>query len=195
MTKATDTTTTANAALSATLTDEQRAEIKAHHAARNARANAAFDAAPRYDHYTGQPVDAPTTNRTYIEPAATDAETDAVVLAHNLAEYRSHTTLGERRVVTRLLAAAFSRGYTISVNDGEEWTVKNSSSSDEITAALATTGGDTLLIRSDEGIIGRIYLVWGNDADGSELIADYTDTLLIAQLVRHVEGNLFAFAR
>ena len=131
------------------------------------------------------------TNRTYIEPAATDA----VVLAHNLAEYRNHTTLGERRAVTRLLAAAFTRGYTISVNDGEEWAVKNSSSSNEITAALATTGQDTLLIRSNEGIIGRIYLVWGNDADGSELIADYTDTLLIAQLVRHVEGNLFAFAR
>ena len=125
----------------------------------------------------------------------TTATTPANTLGNQLAEYRSHTTLGERRVVTRLLAAAFSRGYTISVNDGEEWTVKNSSSSDEITAALATTGGDTLLIRSDEGIIGRIYLVWGNEADGSELIADYTDTLLIAQLVRHAEGNLFAFAR
>ena len=112
-----------------------------------------------------------------------------------LAQYRSNTTLGERRAVTRLLAAVLSRDYTVSVNDGEEWTVKNSSSSDEICAALATTGGDTLLIRSDEGIIGRIYLVWGNEADGSELIADYTDTLLIAQLVRHAEGNLFAFAR
>jgi hypothetical protein len=112
-----------------------------------------------------------------------------------LAQYRSNTTLGERRTVTRLLAAVLSRDYTVSVNDGEEWTVKNSSSSNEITAALATTGEDTLLIRSNEGIIGRIYLVWGNDADGSELIADYTDTLLIAQLVRHAEGNLFAFAR
>lgn len=111
------------------------------------------------------------------------------------ADYMENTTLGERRTVTRLLAAVLSRDYTVSVNDGEEWTVKNSSSSNEITAALATTNVNTLLIRSNEGIIGRIYLVWGNDVDGSELIADYTDTLLIGQLVRHVEGNFFAFAR
>jgi hypothetical protein len=70
MTKATDAAAAANAALYATLTDEQRAEIKAHEAARFARANAAFDAEPRYDHYTGQPVDTTNTNRTYIEPAA-----------------------------------------------------------------------------------------------------------------------------
>lgn len=124
------------------------------------------------------------TNRTYIEPAATDAETDAVVLAHNLAEYRSYTTLGERRTVTRLLAAAFRARYTISVNDGEEWTVKNSSSSDEICAALATTGEDTLVIRNRTGAkIGRIYLVWGNDPDGEELISDFSDEPEINRLV------------
>ena len=100
-----------------------------------------------------------------------------------LAQYRSTTTLGERRAVTRLLAAVLRRGYTVSVNDGDEWTVKNSSSSDEICAALATTGEDILLIRSDEGILGRIYLVWGNDPDGEELIADFNDEPEINRLV------------
>lgn len=124
------------------------------------------------------------TNRTYIEPAATDAETDAVVLAHNLAEYRAATTIGERRTITRLLAAAFRNRYTISVNDGEEWTVKNSRSSDEICAALATTGEDILLIRNRTGMsLGRIYLVWGNAEDGAELIADYNDEPEINRLV------------
>ena len=109
------------------------------------------------------------------------------------AQYRANTTLPERRVVARLCSAAFAKGYTISINDGEEWTVKTSSSYNEVCAGLATTGEDTLLLRSSEGIIGRVYLVWGNDADGSELIADYTDTLLIAQLVRHAQGNLYAY--
>ena len=124
------------------------------------------------------------TNRTYIEPAATDAETDAVVLAHNLAEYRRATTLGERRVVTRLLAVAFRKGYTVSVFDGEEWTVKSSRSSDEITAALATTGEDTLKVYDKSGFpLGKIYLIWGNDPNGSELVADHNDEPAINELV------------
>jgi hypothetical protein len=89
---------------------------------------------------------------------------------------KSYTTPGERGVATRLVRAAINAGYTVSVSDGEEWTVKRSDSEAVILPALATTGYDTLRFRNSAGEhVGSAFLVWGNDETGEELIADYTD--------------------
>jgi ABC-type thiamine transport system substrate-binding protein len=90
--------------------------------------------------------------------------------------HRDYTTLGERRTATRLVAAALAAGYTVSVYDGEEYTVKRSRESKKILEALASTEEDTLLIRDSAGErIGALMLIWGNDQTGEELIADHTD--------------------
>ena len=103
-----------------------------------------------------------------------------------LTDYRENTTLGERRTVIRLLSAAAAANYTVSVFDGEEWTLRRQpvTSHKTICAALATTGEDTLAFYNTAGgCVGRVYLVWGLDADGTELIADYTDTPAIADMI------------
>lgn len=96
--------------------------------------------------------------------------------------FNDYTTAGERNVARRLIRAALNAGYTISVNDGEEWTVKRSTSSKAIKDALATTGEDTLRLHAADPSktvgwhnAGSFDLIWGNAEDGSELIADYTD--------------------
>jgi hypothetical protein len=113
--------------------------------------------------------------------------TTRTAAARVLTDYRDNTTLGERRTVTRLLAACAAANYTVSVFDGEEWTVRRAPASayHTICAVLATTGEDVLELRTAKGEhrVGRIYLVWGLDADGTELIADYTDTPEIADLI------------
>lgn len=90
--------------------------------------------------------------------------------------HRDYTTLGERRTATRLVAAALAAGYTVSVYDGEEYTVKRSRKSKEILEALASTESDVLVIRDSAGErVGDLCLIWGNDPSGEELIADHTD--------------------
>ena len=90
--------------------------------------------------------------------------------------HRDYTTLGERRTATRLVAAALAAGYTVSVYDGEEYTVKRSRKSTEILEALATTGEDVLVIRDSAGErLGVLSLIWGNEESGECLIADHTD--------------------
>lgn len=90
--------------------------------------------------------------------------------------HRDYTTLGERRTATRLVRAAIAAGYTVSVYDGEEYTVKRSQNEAAILEALASTEEDTLVIRDSAGErIGALVLIWGNDQTGEELIADYTD--------------------
>jgi hypothetical protein len=88
---------------------------------------------------------------------------------------KDHTTPGERGVATRLVRAALNAGYTVSVYDGEEWTVGNSRRERAILAALASTGEDMLRFRRNGENVGSVYLIWGNDPTGGELISDHTD--------------------
>jgi hypothetical protein len=90
--------------------------------------------------------------------------------------FSQYTTRGERKVATKLVRAALAAGYSISVHDGEEWTVSRATRAYDVLDALATTGEDTLqLYDADQHGAGCFYLIWGNAADGSELIADHTD--------------------
>jgi hypothetical protein len=94
------------------------------------------------------------------------------------------------RYVRKLVAEAIAKGYHLSVNDGEEWTVKLSTDAKEVIAALASTDMDTLRVRGaeytdDEGrrrreLVGDFLLVWGLDDD--ETIADHTDNQACTEL-------------
>lgn len=88
-----------------------------------------------------------------------------------------YATTGEARVARKLVKAALDAGYLISVNDGEEWTVKRSSSHPAVVDALATTGEDRLLMRLPVSgdVVGSFWLIYGNDPSGEELIADHSD--------------------
>ena len=95
-----------------------------------------------------------------------------------------YATAGEARVARKLVRAALAAGYAISVNDGEAWTVKRSTREREILDALATTGEDwlRLYLPATGESAGTFQLIYGNDPDGSELIADHTDNNTCAAL-------------
>lgn len=86
-------------------------------------------------------------------------------------------TAGERRIARAIVRAALDSGFLLSVHDGEEITVNKSGDRMKILAALATTGEDNLYFyepTTGEAVTyyGRVYLVWGNDPTGCELVAD-----------------------
>ena len=80
----------------------------------------------------------------------------------------------ERAIAERLVTDAIALGYQVSVNDGEEWTVKRSTDSKAIMATLFSTDEDYIRIRKDgeESSVGTFTLVYGND--GWDVIADWS---------------------
>lgn len=92
------------------------------------------------------------------------------------------TIAQEKTAAGRIIDRALAKGYLISVNDGEETTVKRSTKRREIMGALQSTDADYLIIRAADGSkIGTIYLVWGNSPD--EVVCDCTDNPEISELV------------
>lgn len=85
-----------------------------------------------------------------------------------------YASYGEAVKARRLVRIALAKGYAISVYDGEEWTVKQSTDRMTVLQALATTECDTLRFRKDGEKLGSMLLIYGNATDGSELIADYS---------------------
>lgn len=97
-------------------------------------------------------------------------------MTNSLSQY---ATAGEARAARKLVKAALARELSVSVNDGEETTVRRSRKYSEIIDALATTGEDYLILYAPTGDrVGTFYLIYGNDDDGSELIADHTDNIV-----------------
>jgi hypothetical protein len=88
----------------------------------------------------------------------------------------------EHKIVSQLLSTALPLGYTVSVWDGEEWTLRNSADPGAIIQALATTTEDLLSFRDATGQrIGCVQLIYGNDQD---LISDCSDNPQISALCR-----------
>lgn len=113
-----------------------------------------------------------------------------VTLTKEPTSLERYATPGERRVTRKLCYAALDMGYTLSVWDGEEWTLTHAWRLRDVLAALCTTGMDVVRINHAHGpSAGRFWLVWGNAEDGSELIADHTDNDLCTKLCAIAYGE------
>lgn len=76
----------------------------------------------------------------------------------------------ESKIATQIVDDVLAAGYGITVQDGEEITVRNSSNREEILGALQTTAEDMLYIHA--GFRTHwVRLIWGNDID---VISDYS---------------------
>lgn len=98
-------------------------------------------------------------------------------------------TKGEVTVVKRLVRIILERGYIVSINDGEDWTVNLSTNRKKILSALGTTGEDIIRLYKDGERAGSIWLVYGNAEDGSELIADHSDNEACHSICAEVYPN------
>jgi hypothetical protein len=88
----------------------------------------------------------------------------------------------ELKIAKQVVTDALAAGYTVSVYDGGEWTVKRSTNKATIVAALASTDSDNLRFRDAAGnIVGTVVLIWGN---GQDLISDYSDNAATSAILR-----------
>lgn len=73
----------------------------------------------------------------------------------------------EKKIVREVVTRALAEGWTVSVNDGEEWSVWRSTNLDEIVEATRSTDMDILLLHraADKTCIGYVDLVYGNGID------------------------------
>ena len=86
----------------------------------------------------------------------------------------------EARIIRTLINRALSRGYTVSVFDGEEFTVKRSRDAAAVFAALDTTGQDALVMRDADGRkVGTVTLTYNGD---DTVISDHTDNAAMSDL-------------
>ncbi len=92
----------------------------------------------------------------------------------------------EYRIAKRVIMDALAAGYSLSVNDGEEYPVKRSTDAQAVFQALFSTDEDYLFLHKEGGkwclpddseddethdVVGWVRLIWGNVQD---LISDYS---------------------
>lgn len=85
-----------------------------------------------------------------------------------------HASTNEKLIVGKLVTDILAAGFPISVNDGEEITVSESTDPAAIFPALCSTDEDILYVHKPNGMHPFIKLVWGNDCD---VISDYAVSL------------------
>jgi hypothetical protein len=79
----------------------------------------------------------------------------------------------EVAIASRLIDAILAEGYRVSVWEGEDHAIENSTDKAAIMAALASTCMDWINVHDEKGHrVGAILLVYGN---GEDLISDHID--------------------
>lgn len=82
-----------------------------------------------------------------------------------------HATDNEKRIVGKLVEDLLAAGMSITIDDGEDTPLRNSTDAEAIFAALGSTGEDYLIVDAPNGPRQRwVRLIWGNDVD---VISDY----------------------
>ena len=103
-----------------------------------------------------------------------------------------YATAGERAHAKALVRALLKRGFTIQVKDEEETLLRNSADRNLILAELAHSGENYIrAFNGTDNHVGTFYLIWGNDPDGSELIADHSDNELCNEIYDEIAGNAY----
>ena len=98
----------------------------------------------------------------------------------------------EFKVAKRLIAEILKRGFFVRLQDECEVSVSSTKDIEKVLPELCATGFDYVEVRAPNygklETIASFMLVWGNDPDGSELIADYTDSPLADEIYNLANG-------
>ena len=107
-----------------------------------------------------------------------------------MSKVMEYATAGERFYARKLVRNLLSRGISVQVKDEEETLLDASRKEDEILGQLCHSG-ENFLRAFDDNLqhLGTFYLVWGNDPEGEELIADHSDNALCEQVWHEVYGG------
>ncbi|SRR5258708_315760 len=93
-----------------------------------------------------------------------------------------HTTMNtiERKVTLQILDDALKAGCVVSVHDGGETAIQESTDKEVIFQAMFSTHADTLYLYKDNRVVGWVWLIWGNDCD---VISDYANNPFMEELL------------
>jgi hypothetical protein len=92
--------------------------------------------------------------------------------------YSLYVPKHERPVLSALLTMALKDGNTVSLHDGEEWAVRNSTSINEVRTEMGACEEDSLIVRNSDGVpIASFILIYNNGSEGDPMvvIADYSN--------------------
>lgn len=83
----------------------------------------------------------------------------------------------EKKIIRQLIEDAIKAGYSITVSDGEETVITQSTEINKIIKVMFSTDEDVLFLHrnNEAGWFGWVRLIYGND--GYDVIADYTVNL------------------
>lgn len=105
----------------------------------------------------------------------------------------------EKAIAKATIKALLDAGYVISVDDGEEITVKRSIGSIKILNAMFTTDEDILHVEMPGTLVesGWVKFIYGND--GYDVISDYTTNLEemlkpVSELADRIENGDFTIS-
>ena len=87
----------------------------------------------------------------------------------------------EREISAMIVDNALERGYDISVFDGDQFEIHESSNKDRILGAMFSTGTDNLLFYMNGKLHGSVTLIYGND--GTDVISDHTENATIENIL------------
>lgn len=81
--------------------------------------------------------------------------------------------IGERRVIRRLVSAAITKGFRVSVNSGEDWEIKQSGNVQDVMDNIMATDEDYIrLTGAMNEIVATFRMIYGNSP--AEVIADHS---------------------
>lgn len=99
--------------------------------------------------------------------------------------FPDHIREDEAKIIDALITAALNRGLTISVNDGEEWALRESTDRHAIQKEVAATDVTFFQLRNADGKkVGWFDCIHGN---GCDVIHDYTDNEVCKAIWKEVE--------
>lgn len=75
----------------------------------------------------------------------------------------------------KMIDSALDKGWSISVNDGEDWTLRKSRDRDAIIEELASTDENLLGFWDSQIHVGNAYIIWG-EPDGDGVFTDCSGT-------------------
>ena len=79
----------------------------------------------------------------------------------------------ENKILDHIVRTALRNRWFVSVNDGDDWVLVKSKVFADIRKSMQSTDEDQLAFRgSNERVLGRIFLIYGND--GHNVISDHT---------------------
>ena len=87
-------------------------------------------------------------------------------------KYPTYANSDDRRCAAQLISMilASDTGITVSIDCGEEFTIKNSDNKLDILKEMGATGEDFVIVKKDGVKLGWFYLIFCNGSEGDPMI-------------------------